>query len=1253
MNLFFKKTMLLMVAVLACLSSWGQGVAQIKKYAFADKSYLSRMSDNGKWAVTGSGNADYPAVPKLIDLSTGKQSNIGSDSNDEVTADVTDDGNIVVGTFNGLAGFWTKSTGRWQSLEVGTSQANAASAEWNGGCATSVTPDGKYAVGYFDYNDFTIVPALWDLSTKKVIACPGLPTKDMAHLDQKQMRFEGITPDGRYILVCMSVSYLPSANANGNQELMGGLSYFLYDRNTQTYKTLGFVPHDNKDWEPLYEGVHVVDGANMSNNGKYITGAVRIYRDADTEVDYYCPYVYDVDNDKFTVYEDESTIATACYAISNNGTPLLSTPESSPYRDWKIYNGKYWIGIESLLKNKYGINLLSQYQYDNSGTADCISNDGRRIIATPDYTGDGSYVLDLPESVDQVCNGVRVLDSYTATPAENSIVSALPAVKVTFDRNIQLLATGNVVTLEDEDENTIATCTRNLANDNTLDITFRASRAKLDEGKTYYLYIPAGTVAMAGDEEQTNGDIWIPFKGRKNAPMACTDINPADGSNVSKVNVTTNPITLTFDAPVKIAADETRHAAIYRNDETEPIAQMNFYYGDNRVVLAPAATVNLFKENTYRIEVPAGVITDMAGNGGNEAISFTYNGAYEREISADDENLFQNDFDKRDLTTAFLLYDGDQNVPGEVAKGWNFNKTLPWLWVRESTETDNYVAASHSMYSPAGKSDDWMVVPQLYIPDGNCELNFVSQSYLKAAKDYLKVVVWESDRVYNSLSKDVIDKMKSEGEVVYNELQDPGASEENLTGEWKQNSISLKKYAGKSVYIAFVNENEDQSAIFVDSVAVKHNLPILVALDNEENVVDKKETLISGVIAGNNDNATYTDVDLTLTDGDNNVIDTKKLTGLSLSKGKTVKFAFDKALPLTVGSVNRYNIIVKVDGLENVISKTIKDLVFQPTKRVVLEEFTGRDCTNCPLGIVAIDNLKKNFGDRILPIAIHGYTGDPLGVGLEEYYNFLALNAAPSAKIDRNEGSAISPMISASLESGTKYYLSAAQATAETGQACDDLWFDYVSTEMEQAAESDITVAPSYDESTRTISVPVNVRYALNTENQYINLFAVLVEQNVPAVFQQNGFASIVSDVLLPWSKGGELAQAYVTNYNYQDVARATWGTTFNGTSGLLPTTMEAGKEYATDKISFTLDEKSDIKPENCEVVVMMFDTNTGKYINAAMGAVKTSTGIAPIVVDNQKNSDNAWYSLTGVKMSQKPAAAGIYIHQGKKIVIK
>ena len=63
---------------------------------------------------------------------------------------------------------------------------------------------------------------------------------------------------------------------------------------------------------------------------------------------------------------------------------------------------------------------------------------------------------------------------------------------------------------------------------------------------------------------------------------------------------------------------------------------------------------------------------------------------------------------------------------------------------------------------------------------------------------------------------------------------------------------------------------------------------------------------------------------------------------------------------------------------------------------------------------------------------------------------------------------------------------------------------------------------------------------------------------------------------------------------------------------------------------------------------------DNGKFTCKDVTAEMSTTGIANApIVENKANADNAWYTLTGIKMMQKPAKAGIYIHQGKKIVIK
>ena len=1250
-----KKALLLLMVCVAYATAWAQ-IPIVKKYTFSDHSYLSKMSDNGKWAVTGAGSADVTCEPKLVNLSSGSYTNIGSVTNNEITTDVTNDGNIVVGCCQGLPAYWSKSDGQWHKLELKSSHPKQqVASEMTEGSVSAVTPDGKYAVGTVSAgSEYSFAPALWDLTTGKVIETPNLPLKDMAHIDQKQMRFDGISADGRYIVATMSASYLPSASEGDSEAELGGLFSFIYDTKTQSYKVIGFKESDTKRWTPDYDGCFVVDGANMSNNGKWVTGACRIWRATDATTDYYVPYRYDVENDKFIAYENESTIANAAYAISNDGCPLMSAPESSPYRNWYIYDGaRFWYSVQDVLSQRWGVDLMGMNSLDNTGTVDCISDDGKRMIATPTYADGDSYVLDLPVTVSSAINNeVSMLGSYTVSPAKGSEVSAIAKMTVTFTQNIETVATGNVVTLEDEHDNVIATATKNQADGKVLDITFRRSKAKLAEGKTYYVHIPANTIAMTEAEDKKNDDIYIELKGRKDAPVSTTKIVPADGISVAKVDANTNPITLTFDTKVTIDSKETRKALMYRNDETEPYAELNFYYNPSvdYVYLAPATTLNLYKENTYRVVIPAGIITDVAGNGGNEEISFTYHGAYERTVSYDDANLFKNDFDSRDIINAFMLYDGDQKTPASKPKEWSFNYSLPWYFVKSSASSSDYAAASHSMYSPAGKSDDWMVTPQMFIPDAVCDLQFQGQSYLFGKEDRLKVYVWESDNVYNSLTKDIVEKIKSEGDLVFDEQLKPGTSEEALEDDWTDYKVDLKKYAGKNVYIAFYNDNENQSAIFLDNIYVKHNMPVLVSFDNEETVVNKESVKVSGSIAGNLEDKTISEVKLTLTDAANKVIDTKTLSGLQLKKGTYTKFEFDKSLPLNVGVTNKFNVLLEVEGEQTLVTKSINNLVFQPVKRVVLEENTGRDCSNCPLGIVTIDNLKKRFGDKFLPIAIHGYTGDPLGTGLENYFGYLGLNAAPTAVINRSD-SILSPMVS---DGNGGYYMSKAALEAATGYTCSDLWSDYVEKEVVKSALSEVTASINYDESSRTISVPAAVRYAMNAESQNINLFAVLVEQEVPAIYQSNGFSSIVSDILLPWSQGGAYASSYVTGFNYDDVCRGTWGTTYLGTGGLIPANIVAGEEYKVNDIKFVLGDNSDINPQNCQAIVMMFDANTGKYINAVRTAtVGESTGITPVIVNGNAAKANAWYTLSGMKMMQKPTEAGIYIHNGKKVVIK
>lgn len=1218
------------------MSASGQGMPMLKKFNFVDNSFVTCMTRNGKWALTD-GFEDYDATAKIVDVNTGKSTDISSALKKEITSALSEDASVVVGNWNGMPGYWTKNAGKWQALEIKSSQDDAPKLNWNGGMARSVTADGKYAVGYLEYNEWQIAPALWDLTTGKTVSLPGLPTLDSNHEDHQQSRFSAISADGRYIIGCIAPSY--------------GRYNYIYDRETSTYQVIGFIPSDTEAWTPMANNLYQVFNAFPSNDFKYITGAASVFNEASGEY-YYVPYRYEIATDKFELFDEDAVKGACGYVVTDDGIVLASTPFESAYRNWMVRKGNYWLSIESIMKQKWGIDFLQNYGYDNTGTIENISNDGRRLLAAVDFNTDGSsYTIDFPQPINELLSELKVLGTYTVTPSENAEISAVNNITISFDRNIEVTKTGTgIVKLEDEDGKVLASSINNSAKDKDLIVAFRPGKANLEEGKHYFVHVPANVLSVSGDAEETNDDIYVEYVGRRQGAVQLTKVIPADGNKLAKIDEVQNPIMLYFDTKVKMNAKETRKAYVYENDETEPYAVLNFAYGDKMVALTPATTVFLYKGNKYRVEIPAGVITDEGGNGGNEAMNFNFEGSYEREISADDETLFQNNFDKRDLTTAFLLYDGDQRTPGSVAAGWGFKSTYPWWIAKSSNATTDYAAVSHSMYSPAGKSDDWMVVPQLYIPDANCKLKFQSQGYLSGKDDVLKVYVWASDKGYNALSKEVVDKIRTEGKLVYEKIQEPGANQETLEGEWMNNEIDLAEFAGKSVYIAFVNENEDQSAIFLDNVEVKHNMHILVSMDNETSVVAQNEMKISGIVQGNNENKTYTDLKLKLKDANGTIVDTKNYSGLQLKKGEKMAFAFERPLPLTVGVEVPYSVTVECDGESFEVTKSIKDLAFSPVKRAVVEEFTGRDCPNCPEGLIALDNLENRFGDKVYPIGIHCYSGDPLGDGLGGYASFLGYSVAPSANVCRQGVSF--PMVYL----GDNYYMSSKLYAMETGGTTDKLWADLVEDELNEPAESEITATASYDAADETLDVSCGIKYALNTYGKNINLFTALVEDDVDNLYQKNGVSSYTNPIFGDWGKDGKYGSEFVTNYLCQDVCRAVLGTTYNGTAGLLPQDLVAGVQYPVE-LSMPL--PTTVKDINkCKVIVMMLDADNGKFINAIRVDLRQSTDIHAIKAGTSLEKVKV-YNLQGMKVAEGPVSEvyrglhGIYIANGKKMILK
>ena len=77
---------------------------------------------------------------------------------------------------------------------------------------------------------------------------------------------------------------------------------------------------------------------------------------------------------------------------------------------------------------------------------------------------------------------------------------------------------------------------------------------------------------------------------------------------------------------------------------------------------------------------------------------------------------------------------------------------------------------------------------------------------------------------------------------------------------------------------------------------------------------------------------------------------------------------------------------------------------------VLLEDFTGQKCVNCPRGTEVIEQMQEAYGEGIIAVGIHsgplGFKGNATNIGLatdlgDEYYNHWNLEYQPVGLINR------------------------------------------------------------------------------------------------------------------------------------------------------------------------------------------------------------------------------------------------------------
>lgn len=1141
--------------------------AQLTTVSFPKAAAFTSLSDNGLWATAAGVNDDDQskyAYPYLINVETGALTELWVEADlikSLEATDVTNDGKIIVGTYDSKPAYYDMNQGKWITLQ-----------SENPGKATSVTPDGKYISGWSNSDSFSVdayveTPLLWEKQSDGTYRAidvyaelPNFPKKTKLGTNTQQVRIDNVSPDGN--ILSGIINFITPAT----------VCYYVYNKTTQECKyvdnALGEVPDET-----------FVDESTMSNNGKYLTGIVQVAGGS-----YISSYLYNTSDNSCILYntESEEQDRAGC-AVSNTGVVFACSPAVNPVRSAYVRVGSLWYGIDEILSGRYDINFYERTGYDFTGIIQEVSDDEKTIIGMSETMTKG-YIIRLPETISEAASSVNPLGTYAVSPAYGSKFAKFSQMKLAFSKSAAVTS-GVKAQFMDASGKVLREYTITAQSGNKT-FTIGGIPQALNADEEYTMKIPAGAFYLMADNSIKSDEIIIKYIGRAEAPAAVQQVSPADQANVSEIS-SEHPVQILFD--LSIAISEDAKAYLYKDGQTSPICELNFVQGaESTVLLYPSLKRYLEKDEKYKVVVEAGSVTDIMGFCPNNEITINYSGAYEPEISSDG-SLFSDDFnDPSNSMVKYLLYEGDHNKPSSAMQDLGFDAdNSPWLFViRESESSSDYCAASTSIYNPTGKSDDWMSIPRLSIENADYYLSFDVQSYYKSKADRLKVLVLEDDAVYSNFTKELYDKFKANGKVIYDEQLTPGESEEGLSGDWTHVEKSLAEYAGKNIYIAFVNENDNQSMIFLDNLKVYYKGDFNFAPNVQNTQINKESTTVGAVVKVTSDK-TYNSISATLTSEDGSFKSTYTDTpSKPITSAENYSFTFPDKMPLKVGEQNKYTISIDLGGTVYSQTNTISNLAYETTKHVVIEEATGTWCVNCPRGILAMEYLESIYGDLIIPITIHSSSesgSDPFNYS--KYTSALGLNAFPSGLVNRID-TVYSPT---SIDANQLYHFD-----SEDG---NQTFYDIAKREFNSYAIADVAIDKAiYDVNNKTVQISGNVNYALNMNSLNHNIAFVVLEDGL-VDYQANGHYGSTDPLLGKFGKGGEYGTA-TPKITFVDVARKVPNDNFAGESGFIPVSVTAGQPVAFNKV-FSLPENVS-NWDNAKVVVMLIDANTERVLNAA-----------------------------------------------------
>lgn len=347
---------------------------------------------------------------------------------------------------------------------------------------------------------------------------------------------------------------------------------------------------------------------------------------------------------------------------------------------------------------------------------------------------------------------------------------------------------------------------------------------------------------------------------------------------------------------------------------------------------------------------------------------------------------------------------------------------------------------------------------------------------------------------------------------------------------------------------------------------------------------------------------------------------------------------------ISAGTKNTIITINKVNGAVNESdNKTVTGQVIvvkQPfTHRLAVEELTGTGCGYCIRGIQGMENLRNDFGDSFIGIALHQYSGssrDAMALASSSYKALEFVEGAPICKIER--GDEIDPYFGSENDIRDDFK-KALEVVAPVGVEVSGYWNADKTAVIANATIESLASNKSYD-----------IEYVLVADGLTGS------EQNWKQSNYLFNFApSTLPGELKKYGKGGEYGSETISGIVFNDVAIAS--SFVNGENQA----ESLGTLTANDPVSSscTIQMPSSktlldaIKYDKVYIVALVVNNTTGRIVNAAKSIIDNdaSTGIEDVAIPESNNSSSIIYNLAGQPVDS--SYRGIVIKNGKKYMQK